>query len=142
VLRYATPLVAAREASKGYVLLREEAETLSGPLRYLLDCYAVVDTLAVHFQHLTQRTLVGLLIMVFWAAISFEISSWLPDQRWIQAVYLGMLLSAFAWYLWAKRRDYQNKYLDYRALAEGLRVQLFWWLSGLKEAVADHYLRR
>jgi protein-S-isoprenylcysteine O-methyltransferase Ste14 len=120
VLRYATPLVAAREASKGYVLLREEAETLSGPLRYLLDCYAVV----------------------FWAAISFEISSWLPDQRWIQAVYLGMLLSAFAWYLWAKRRDYQNKYLDYRALAEGLRVQLFWWLSGLKEAVADHYLRR
>jgi hypothetical protein len=142
VLRYASPLAAAREASKGYVLPREEAETLSGPLTYLLDCYAVVDTLAVHFQHLTQRTLVGLLIMVFWAAISFEISSWLPDQRWIQAVYLGMLLSAFAWYLWAKRRDYQNKYLDYRALAEGLRVQLFWWLAGLKDTVADHYLRR
>jgi hypothetical protein len=141
-LRYASRLAATREASKGYVLPKQEAEALSAPLMYLLDCYAVVDALAVHFQHLTQRTLVGLLIMVFCAAISFEISSWLPDQRWIQAVYLGVLLLAFAWYLWAKRRDYQNKYLDYRALAEGLRVQLFWRLAGLRDTVADHYLRR
>jgi hypothetical protein len=141
-LRYASHLAAAREASKGYVLPRQEVESLSGPLTYLLDCYAVVDTLALYFQQLTQRTLIGLLIMVFCAAISFEISSWLPDQRWIQAVYLGVLLAGFAWYLWAKRRDYQNKSLDYRALAEGLRVQLFWRLAGLKDTVADHYLRR
>jgi hypothetical protein len=39
-------------------------------------------------------------------------------------------------------RAYHSKNLDYRALAEGLRVQIFWHLSGLTDSVADHYLRK
>jgi hypothetical protein len=45
-------------------------------------------------------------------------------------------------YWFARERDYHNKHLDYRALAEGLRVQLFWKLAGLKDEVSDHYLRK
>jgi hypothetical protein len=46
-------------------------------------------------------------------------------------------------YLWARFvGNYQNKYLDYRALAEGLRVHLFWRLAGLRIQAADHYLRK
>jgi hypothetical protein len=49
-----------------------------------------------------------------------------------------------AWFLWfhAHQRKYQKKFHDYRALAEGLRVQLFWNLLGLPEAVEDYYLRK
>jgi hypothetical protein len=35
-----------------------------------------------------------------------------------------------------------DKYQDYRALAEGMRVQFYWRLAGLKLSVADHYLRK
>ena len=45
-------------------------------------------------------------------------------------------------WLWSRRARYQTKYLDYRALAEGLRVQIFWRLAGVSEAAADHYLRK
>jgi uncharacterized membrane protein YidH (DUF202 family) len=40
----------------------------------------------------------------------------------------------------ALKGDYQNKHQDYRALAEGLRIQLFWHLTGLRESVANYYL--
>jgi hypothetical protein len=38
--------------------------------------------------------------------------------------------------------DIDSKSLDYRALAEGLRVQIFWRIAGLGDLVADHYLRK
>jgi hypothetical protein len=42
----------------------------------------------------------------------------------------------------ASRADIQNKHQDYRALAEGLRVQFFWSLCGLNESASDHYLSK
>jgi hypothetical protein len=39
-------------------------------------------------------------------------------------------------------RRYQNKHLDYRALAEGLRVQFHWTLAGMADDVSDHYLTK
>jgi hypothetical protein len=37
----------------------------------------------------------------------------------------------------ARRRGWHRKYLDYRALAEGLRIQSCWWRAGIS-ASADH----
>ena len=39
------------------------------------------------------------------------------------------------------RREYHRKWLDYRALAEAMRVEFFWKLAGLPQTAADHYLR-
>ena len=36
--------------------------------------------------------------------------------------------------------EWEAKYQDYRALAEGLRVQFYWSLCGLADDVADHYI--
>ncbi len=58
------------------------------------------------------------------------------------AIYLFLLAVAECGYLMAKHRDYQNKYQDYRTIAEGLRVQFFWRVQGLQHSVADHYLRK
>jgi hypothetical protein len=38
--------------------------------------------------------------------------------------------------------EYQQKHLDYRALAEALRVQFFWSVWGVREAVVHRYLQR
>lgn len=52
------------------------------------------------------------------------------------------LLVAFLVYEWAKTHDYENRYQDYRAVAEGLRVQNAWHCAGLTGRLVDNeYLK-
>jgi hypothetical protein len=64
-------------------------------------------------------------------------------QGTIKALYLFAFCSALILLTWAELfAQFHSKYLDYRALAEGLRVQLFWRMCGIADSVADHYLRK
>jgi hypothetical protein len=65
-----------------------------------------------------------------------------PFQFAALALYLGAAIAALLIYRKAQGRQYKTRYLDYRALAEGLRLQIFWRLAGLRENVADYYLRK
>jgi hypothetical protein len=58
-------------------------------------------------------------------------------------LYLSLLGGA-AGFQWRYLDDHiwQNRFQDYRALAEGLRVQLFWAIAALPAAVPDYYLRK
>ncbi len=72
---------------------------------------------------------------------------WMVYERdlWLAAydlVYLGMLGLTIGVFLLSRRRGQQTRYQDYRALAEGLRVQFYWRLVGLRDSAADHYLRK
>jgi hypothetical protein len=142
-MRLESALTEECETSQADVMPVSEIAHFPRPLRSILDWYAIADTLASHFQSRTLLTLRGLLVLSILAAIFFQLYSHVETKSWgLSLPYLGALGVAYAWYLWAKRRDYENKYLDYRALAEGLRVQLFWRLAGLRHSVADHYLRK
>ncbi len=48
--------------------------------------------------------------------------------------------AAIGIYLWVGRAGQRNAYLAYRALAEGLRVQMYWLAAGSTALVSDHYL--
>ena len=111
--------------------------------------YAVADALANRYGASTIGTLYRLSIVVFMAALSFDLAvHFLVDPSLVALKTLGLfglpILTAVAMLIdrRAKRRDYQNRYQDYRGLAEGLRVQFFWRLAGVDECVADHYLGR
>lgn len=112
-------------------------------LRSTLDCYARADALSIHFRKATHRTLGWLLVLAFLAAAALQGE---PLARaWglsLNGLYVGALGAAYALWLWSRRARYQTKFLDYRALAEGLRVQIFWRLAGISDAAADHYLRK
>ncbi len=142
--RLASRLTAARRKSMGYVLSPEQQQSLPSGLKFALDRYGWADALALHFQRRTRQTVRGVLLVAFLAAVCIQGYSYVgTGSRWLAGAYLVAMCVAYAWYAWARwRRDYHNKYLDYRALAEGLRVRLFWRLAGLKEEVPDHYLRR
>src|SRR5262249_17875597 len=47
---------------------------------------------------------------------------------------LGWLLA-----LWAHKRSWHRRYLDYRALAEGLRVEFYWELAGVRALYEDEF---
>lgn len=150
-----------QEQSKAYLLGNLDTTTLSPALNVTLeryaDLYAVTDTLAMHFRNRTVNTLFFLFSLFFIAVLFFNLFSDLGGflvaflgNQWgamlqflLLALYLIFLFGAyFIWYNRTSRGHYMSKYLDYRALAEGLRVQFFWRLAGVKDSVATHYLRK
>jgi hypothetical protein len=111
--------------------------------------YAMADALANRYGAATKLTLFRLSAVVFLAALSFDLAVHIlvgPRVRALEAVCLfGLpILTGVAILIHrhARRQDYQNRYQDYRGLAEGLRIQFFWRMAGVDQCVADHYLGR
>ena len=130
---------------QGYLLPDEQAGALHPALREMRTVYALADALAVGYQKQTKYSLILLCCLAFVAALSFTLyaRATTPAQQTVfLALYLSILALAIAAYLHAKQNEIQPKYLDYRALAEGLRVQFFWRLAGLGHSAADYYLRK
>lgn len=106
----------------------------------ILDTYAMADFFAIHYQRIAHRTLSSILILAGAMALSFEIYAHLIVDQRVLALYPIFFMAITGIYLWHRRIDAHSKYLDYRALAEGLRVQIFWRLAGICDAVSDNYL--
>ncbi len=111
--------------------------------------YATADALANRYGASTNRTLYRLTIVAFMAALSFDLAIHILGAESLAVpgtlCLFGLpVLTGIAMLIYrrARRADYQNRYQDYRGLAEGLRVQFFWRLAGVEECVADHYLGR
>jgi hypothetical protein len=112
----------------------------------LREQYAAADALASYFQRWTNITVYLLGALVFVASIAFAYHSTLapPEARrnpWSLALYLVLLAIAGGVHSLAEHWKFHSKFLDYRAVAEGLRVQFFWCLGGVRKSTADHYLR-
>jgi hypothetical protein len=132
-------------------LMPEEEEAILRPqARAILDGYAVVDALALHYRERTRNTFIGLLVAAFLAMLIFELfahclAEFFDAGKWPRLlVWFYPILWVAVWGLWfhAHRRQYQKKYHDYRALTEGLRVQFFWNLLGLQDPVEGYYLQK
>ncbi len=142
-IRLSEQLAEARESSRRYLCPFSSRETLTPGLLGLLDRFSRADTMAIHFQSKTVRNLAAIFSLVFLAVLFFELFSHLfHHQLWLLGLYLGALGAAFVVYIRVDDGDYQTKYLDYRALAEGLRVQFFWGVAGIEDSAAEHYLRK
>jgi hypothetical protein len=118
-------------------------------LEVMREQYAMADVLAGKYHAKTVSALFWVSMIVFFAALGFDAALHLlvgESLGVVRAISMFsspvMMLAAIVVYRRAKRNDYQNKFQDYRGLAEGLRIQFFWRLAGLDECVADHYLGR
>lgn len=66
-----------------------------------------------------------------------------PDMRWgWLAAHIVLAMLAFFFYMhdFTRNNPREQQYLDWRSLAEALRVQVFWLAAGVRSSVADHYL--
>jgi Ca2+/Na+ antiporter len=128
------------EKNKSYLIPEEYQSQLPMSAINILNAYGAADALAIYFQKKRRNALNGIFILAILAVFIFQIYLDFIERPVILILYPLMLSVAYLWYLHAKRHNYQNKHLDYRALAEGLRVKLFWVLADLDEYVSDHYL--
>ena len=109
--------------------------------------YAVADAIAISYQQQLQRTRNLVYWLVFLGSVCFGAFAHLSQllegilPRWPVLLVLTMVawFIAFILHQQAKHADLQDRYQDYRALAEGLRVQFFWCVAGIRESVANHY---
>lgn len=108
---------------------------------------AVVDAMAVRYQRLmtaAMRIIHGLAVVM---GLSFLLYSDLGAPDWMLWVFLMFFVVGLLVATTANRLDWHRKYIDYRALAEGLRVQAFWRRAGLlvegdPEFAHDNFLQK
>jgi len=109
--------------------------------------YQRADALSQRFQRFFYREILGMLTLGLLAGASFVVYADWPVvdfmiYPYIACIALVLVLSGldrqFAW---------QRKFLDYRVLAEGLRVQFYWAVAGVRmenpsRFSHDSFLRR
>lgn len=133
--------IASRLPEAAQSLLPDMASR-SASARSLTTAFAAADLLARHYQRITRVVLRLTLLFAALLALIFEIYAEVLPWRALPAGYLAAFASLTAILLWQGRRDVQGRYLDYRALAEGLRVQFYWRLAGLPDSASSSYLRK
>lgn len=115
---------------------------VSAQCGHVAHCYRAADLVSLRFNEITKTVLMALLFFALLAVAGFEVYAHVFSYNvalWL--VYPAALLIGWLVYRYARRREVENRYLDYRALAEALRVQFFWNLAGIPRTVSDYYLQ-
>jgi len=150
IYRLASDFDAERQQSAEYVLPKSSdgaqdsfsQNELSSPSSQLLAHYAHTDALAQQFQKLTQDILFLLPCLIPFVVFFLGVYSNVTIATFAISGYLVTIALAYGIYILMQRQGVHAKFLDYRALAEGMRVSLFWRLAGIKETPASFYLSK
>lgn len=102
-----------------------------------LFCQA--DVLAMIFQKKTTRALRVMHGLAFLMGLCFLVYADLHSQRGYLVAFLALFGVSSLLQFVGRRFGWHRKYLDYRALAEGLRVQFYWAVAGVDHGSNTHY---
>lgn len=103
--------------------------------------FHVSEALAMQAQRERTRLFKGLLLLAAGAVLLAQTYSslfTLPGLLWSA---IGLSCAGVGWYRVSENRHVEQRYLDYRALAEACKVQYFWQMAGLDDKVINYYLR-
>lgn len=115
--------------------LPEELETLA-------QRFAEADAMADRYQAKNLFAFRALLVLGLLLVAQIQLGKWQALAGFLDGFCLMIFLFAFGIYRWARHGRWQERFLDYRGLGEGLRVQFFWRAGGLGQCAADFYMRR
>ena len=115
-----------------YSLLNaDHAAHLPSGLWDINQAFCAADWLAIHYQKKVVRTLKAGHVCAFFTGISYMTYSDLNATVTILLLIVGLMVFGVSMNAVAVRGAWQRKYLDYRTLAEGLRVQFYWAAAGV-----------
>ena len=95
--------------------------------------YSAADWLAVRYQRLMLWTFRLIHILAFAMGLMFILYTDLSTTPVFLTLFLMAFLFAIGIQYFSKKRGWHRKYLDYRALAEGLRIQYYWAAAGVTQ---------
>jgi hypothetical protein len=139
------------ETNRGYLIATDEQRALPPQANRALQLYSIADTLAIYYRNLLRKMSYWVISLAFLALLALETFHFLShfklrslEESSAAAIGLFSLfwLIVIALHQLSKRREWQNRFQDYRALAEALRVQFYWSWAGLSQPVESCYLKR
>ncbi|WP_425916450.1 hypothetical protein [Pseudomonas sp. GWSMS-1] len=107
-----------------------------------VQTFAIADALARARQE-QRQTILWLLSLLVFLSVLFQQLHLGPDMQWYWlASHIGLGFTAFFAYrfFFSGAHNSEAQYMDWRALAEGLRVQTFWQAAGIDECASNYYL--
>ena len=113
-------------------LLTDACETaVSARPKKIAFLFRTADFLARHFQIRVNMMLQVTYTLAALMGLAFIFYADVEGFDYMIYVFLILFATGVVLYLMATRREWQRKYLDYRSLAEGLRVQFYWLVAGV-----------
>lgn len=103
--------------------------------------HAIADAISMYTQARRTMHMRTLFALAICAIFSEQLYSGLITDPSVLMLAIASGICAWLVYMHGARIRLENRYLDYRALAEACRVQYFWKRAGMKACVADHFLR-
>jgi hypothetical protein len=113
----------------------------------VLRFFEMADVLADAYQSRVNKTLAATYTLAVLTGLMFILYSEFDDMELSIFGFLGFLVLGIVLVGIARKRQWHRKYLDYRVLAEGLRVQYFWAIAGIHgeghtKFAYDNFLRQ
>lgn len=111
------------------------------------QAFDVADALANHFQNRVSMTMTGIYSLAALTGLAFVLFSEIDGLEFLIYAFLAFLMLGMILSIIAKKREWHRKYLDYRVLAEGLRVQFYRAIAGIQAGghtkfAYDNFLRQ
>jgi hypothetical protein len=98
------------------------------------EFFQAADSLAIHYQQRVNSSLRAMHILAILMGLVFLVYTEFDGPGYMVLTFLGLFFAGVAVHIIGSSREWHRKYLDYRTLAEGLRVQLYWNLAGVVDA--------
>ncbi len=123
---------AEKIAAEKYPLYSDEqAERLPPGVDDINDLFCIGDWLAIHYQRKVLRTLRVTHVLAFLMGLMFILYTDVEGWVYFMVAFLVFFIVSAGVQQVAGLRGWYRKYLDYRTLAEGLRVQFYWAVAGV-----------
>jgi hypothetical protein len=123
---------AQRIGAECYPLYDErETDYLPDGIKTIHYLFCISDWLAIFYQKRVLFALRATHALAFLMGLMFILYTDWDTANSFMFAFLGFFAIAYAVQRLATRSAWNRKYLDYRALAEGLRVQFYWAAAGV-----------
>ncbi|MGH1403830.1 MAG: hypothetical protein ACRBDL_06265 [Alphaproteobacteria bacterium] len=123
------------------LMTKEELQSLQEEPIDILR-FSVLDSLAIRLRKY-QRWFLFLMIFLSWTVLFFyEMygNSSYDNLNFYMGCYLGTMILSWLIYKLISHLHWHDRFIDYRAFSEALRVQFFWKRYGIQANVADFCL--
>jgi hypothetical protein len=127
------------QAGKYPLLPADRVADLPPGLRDIDEVFCAADWLAIHFQTRVVWLLRATHVCVLLMGIAYVSYTDFSSDRILLVVVLLLMLAATGLNVVSRREDWHRKYLDYRTLAEGLRVQFYWAAAGVTTGTVSKF---